>query len=81
MIVQITKTKRWYKAGEFHDVDYKKHNGFYRLMSNRQYRIDPDHCIQIVLVPTGFECKKKPEVKFALQTTNVMVLMAYHNLI
>lgn len=78
MIVQITKSKGWYTKGDFFDVEYKKHyNGFYRLMSNRKYTIDPDHCIQIIQVPTGFECPKQPETDFALETDSLIVRIAY----
>jgi len=67
--------------GDFFEVEFRKLYGFYRLLSDKRYKINAKHCIVIVIVPCGtFECEKKEEPDFSLATNNLMVIMAYHNL-
>jgi hypothetical protein len=80
MTVKITRTANWYKEGELHEVGFKKKYDEYQLIGSKKKILDKD-CVIIVYVPEGsFYCPEIPQTDFALETSNLMVIMAYHNL-
>lgn len=81
MQVLVTNTSDWYRKGEVHEVNFKATYGYYYLLRDHRKKIYEEDCIRLVSVPSGsFECPKPPEVNFALETNNVLVKIAYHNL-